>query len=211
MSTLMLRTTKQPIAKTWSLMKGLLFTVSALSAVWVFELVLPLLGVELGGLGWLLRGAALGTSWLPFRLGKTTAGKEPNVLFASDEKITLLHNDKELFMLYWNDIASFSYVDKNSTYGIAFVLKSSQHSAEALEKGMPPNELPLLLEGLERIAKKEAAKEPISTTLPAISSHLPPVLVEETQKNYGVDIFLPYFSKPSYQLLKQWHEETIPS
>lgn len=208
MSTLMLRTTIRPGIKRWLYIKSCLVTIILISSIWVVELALPFLGIESRGLVWLLRGAALGTGWVPL-LKLTKQAIHPNLLHANIETISLYKDDEELFILPWAEIATFSFLDKGSTYGIAITLKSPEAFAEAARSGKTLEDLPLLIDGLESIAKKELLPRSSSLALQDIGAELPEPILKLSRNSYGVDLFLPYFSEPSYQLLKQWREETI--
>jgi hypothetical protein len=208
MSTLMLKATIRPGIKRWLYIKSGLIAATLMSSIWVFELALPWLGVESGGIGWLLRGAAVGTGWVPL-LKLTKQPIQPNLLHANIETISLYRDEEELFTLPWAEVATFSFIDKGSTYGIAITLKSPQAVADVLQSGKTVEELPLLIDGLETIAKKELAPAISSNALQTTALTLPEPIQKLSKKSYGVDLFLPYFSEPSYQLLKQWREETI--
>lgn len=208
MSTLLLRTSVRPQSQKSAVVKGTILAVIALACLSLIEFILPLLGLEsLGGWAWCVRSAILGTGFVPYQ--KISWQKtHPDMLKVDEEKMVLCKKDKEVFSLPWSQIASFTFLDRGSVYGLAFTLKSSKAALRVLqgEQNRDPQALSFLLSSLEELSQDDKKGAKTLPNTPYTPEALPKMILAKSRKKYGVDIFLPYFTERSHMMLQQWYE-----
>jgi len=87
------------------------------------EFLMPLLEFESLGLwSWLVGSGATSVGLIPYQKLKISKRK-PDILHADGQKLQLLHRNKPLFSISWQEVESFYYLDSGRTYGLAFTLK----------------------------------------------------------------------------------------
>jgi len=212
MSKLLLRTSIRKQTKKHAAFLGVILAGIALSCLWVIEIILPLLGLEsMGGWAWVLRGALVSSGFVPYQ--KVFWQKNhPDILEIDEDKICLCKDSTILFTLFWNQVESFTFLDRGAVYGIAFTLKNEQAALQMFDKKARnnPETLSYLLANLQELSQNpETASGEMNRESPYVAQPPPKIILEESRKKYGVDIFLPYFTERSYVMLEQWHKQTL--
>lgn len=210
---LLLRTSVRPQIEKKVLVRGCMTIGVSVLLIWAVELILPTIGIEsIGMWRWLAGSGALGAGYLPYKK-LLQQKKHPEILQANDHEVILLRDKEKVFSISWNEIESFAFLDKGSIYGLAFTLKTPISVIESLLPEQAKDEFGSFKDNLEQFSQANKKKySNLYTELPLSpykSSQLPQFLIQKNKKEYGVDIFLPFFSQNSYQLLQQWHDQNI--
>jgi hypothetical protein len=209
MSKLLLRTSIRTQTKKHAVFLGTILAAVALSCLWVVELILPLLGLEsMGGWAWMLRGAFVSSGFVPYQ--KVSWQKNhPDILEVDEKSLALCKDGNTLFSLNWSQVESFTFLDRGAIYGIAFTLTHEKSALSLFKNKSAQNAetLSYLLSSLQELSDKppeaKTSQSPYNIQAP------PKIILEESRKKYGVDIFLPYFTERSYLMLEQWYQQNI--
>ena len=212
---LLLRTSVRPKMQRQALFRGCVTIGSTILLIWLAELLLPLAGLEsLGIWRWLVSGSAIGASYLPYQKLRWQKA-HPEILQANENELVLLREDKKIFSLSWEQIDSFHFLDRGSSYGLAFTLKSPQETIRSLINTSEEDkkEINFFNSSLDDFCRQERKeynnqKQPFPIS-PYKNALLPQFLLQKSKKEYGVDLFLPFFSQHSHLLLQQWYDQNL--
>ncbi|MBS0656191.1 MAG: hypothetical protein JSR46_10470 [Verrucomicrobia bacterium] len=212
---LMLRTSVRPKMQRQALIRGCLTLGSTVLLLWAVEQLLPIAGFELESLGiwrWLASGGALGAGYLPYKRLRWQKA-HPEILQANEKSLSLLRENEKVFSIDWEQVESFHFIDRKSSYGIAFTLKSPQQALQSILSSHEgtKSELSFLSTTLDDFCKqerKEGADKPFPVS-PYKTANLPQFLLQKSKKRHGVDLFLPFFSEHSHLLLQQWYDQNV--
>lgn len=124
MSDLYLRGSIRPEIENKAFIKGCKIAGASVLMVACSEFILPLLEFEsLGIWSWLVGSSATSIGLFPYRKMKNFQ-KRPDILHADLRNLSLLHRQKPLFSIPWDQVESFYYLDSGTAvYGLAFTLK----------------------------------------------------------------------------------------
>ncbi len=199
---LLLRTSIRPEMKRHVLFQSCTIAAGSLLVIWFADILLPLAGIEsLGIWRWLASGGVLGASYLPYgSLRKQQT--YPDLLQVTDHELRLIQNSAIVFRLSWNQIESFSFLDRGSIYGLAFKLQTTAEIPQKMYQSVENEEQ--LNKSLERLLHSQDDLQqgvPSCPTSPykhfesvetKQTAPIPAELIQKSRKEYGVDLFLPF-------------------